>query len=449
MTDSEGSKCDEEERQSQHWMCGDQNGIFGAKEKVVISSGAYQVQRSNHPSTEAKRNRCRFFISDILSDKHPRNRENRIRSRETELCIFVPNTKTSTVSISVPTSLKNYEGTELTNPHPSQYFHAGFLQQSVQNAWFQPWLSTICPTLAHYQGMARSTEKSKAEKTTETVSASTKDFFQLVSNYSQQNKNLQCHTVRAIPDGASVAERFTETHVIPEKESKVVDRSETMVDSVDESPIGSDCDDDNDDNTVRISDDESNSFITGPTFSRKKKTRTVFSRQQVSQLEMTFDMKRYLSSQERAHLASTLRLSETQVKIWFQNRRNKWKRQAASDVDTSSAMNIHRSNIFVPDVHHINDTSERFSGSSTVVKNNLSIAPLAGIAPPLLHPAILFHVNSAAAAAAASSTKSASPPPVISFNNPESVGATAKFICSSFGGVNVNATDPNTTNVIK
>nr|XP_018672605.1 uncharacterized protein LOC108950868 [Ciona intestinalis] len=66
---------------------------------------------------------------------------------------------------------------------------------------------------------------------------------------------------------------------------------------------------------------------------RKKKTRTVFSRSQIFQLESTFDMKRYLSSSERASLAANLNLTETQIKIWFQNRRNKWKRQIATDVD--------------------------------------------------------------------------------------------------------------------
>jgi hypothetical protein len=53
---------------------------------------------------------------------------------------------------------------------------------------------------------------------------------------------------------------------------------------------------------------------------RKKKTRTVFSRTQIFQLETTFDRKRYLSSADRANLAQGLRLTEQQVKV----RRRTW-----------------------------------------------------------------------------------------------------------------------------
>lgn len=66
---------------------------------------------------------------------------------------------------------------------------------------------------------------------------------------------------------------------------------------------------------------------------------------QVSQLEMMFECKRYLSSQERSNLAQKLHLTETQVKIWFQNRRNKFKRQAQTD-DTNISLQMHRANVF-------------------------------------------------------------------------------------------------------
>lgn len=44
-------------------------------------------------------------------------------------------------------------------------------------------------------------------------------------------------------------------------------------------------------------------------------------------MERRFKQQRYLSAPEREHLANALKLTSTQVKIWFQNRRYKNKRQ--------------------------------------------------------------------------------------------------------------------------
>ncbi|XP_012718726.2 homeobox protein Nkx-3.1 [Fundulus heteroclitus] len=60
---------------------------------------------------------------------------------------------------------------------------------------------------------------------------------------------------------------------------------------------------------------------------KQKRSRAAFTHLQVLELEKKFSHQKYLSAPERAHLASTLRLTETQVKIWFQNRRYKTKRK--------------------------------------------------------------------------------------------------------------------------
>ncbi|CAO1432426.1 unnamed protein product [Diamesa serratosioi] len=60
---------------------------------------------------------------------------------------------------------------------------------------------------------------------------------------------------------------------------------------------------------------------------RKKRSRAAFSHAQVFELERRFSVQRYLSGPERTELAKSLRLTETQIKIWFQNRRYKTKRK--------------------------------------------------------------------------------------------------------------------------
>ncbi|XP_015585568.1 homeobox protein Nkx-2.5-like [Cephus cinctus] len=72
----------------------------------------------------------------------------------------------------------------------------------------------------------------------------------------------------------------------------------------------------------------------------KRKPRVLFSQAQVYELEQRFKQQRYLSAPEREMLAQTLKLTSTQVKIWFQNRRYKNKRARIEDAEKLQAQNL-------------------------------------------------------------------------------------------------------------
>lgn len=76
--------------------------------------------------------------------------------------------------------------------------------------------------------------------------------------------------------------------------------------------------------------------------SKLKRTRTTYTSTQLMQLEAEFQSGRYLCRSRRIQISAALNLTEKQIKIWFQNRRMKYKKDKC---DTQSLMSTDQTDL--------------------------------------------------------------------------------------------------------
>ncbi|XP_038044288.1 homeobox protein engrailed-1a-like [Patiria miniata] len=81
-----------------------------------------------------------------------------------------------------------------------------------------------------------------------------------------------------------------------------------------------------------------------PTRRDEKRPRTAFSAQQLQRLKHEFQQSNYLTEERRRGLAAELRLNESQIKIWFQNKRAKIKK--ANGLRNSLALQLMKQGLY-------------------------------------------------------------------------------------------------------
>jgi len=138
-----------------------------------------------------------------------------------------------------------------------------------------------------------------------------------------------------VPDLRVVSPKFPEINIHPKVEETYEKAFEEAIDDggvkVERVSCGEEVDSKTDSSeSFEGKDDDEKADALSVKSRKSRKPRTIYSSFQIRELNYKFQRTQYLALPERARLAAELGLSQTQIKIWFQNRRSKLKKHLKS-----------------------------------------------------------------------------------------------------------------------
>lgn len=133
-------------------------------------------------------------------------------------------------------------------------------------------------------------------------------------------------------------------------------------------------------------------FFSGKTRT-KDKYRVVYSDYQRLELEKEYHTAKYITIRRKSELATSLQLSERQVKIWFQNRRAKDRKQCKKREETGTPGSMSSMTHQNPSMSHLVDVKPKIEPGLNMHPLHQMSAMSLGMPPMGLHHPSLHHMG--------------------------------------------------------